>query len=55
MILDIKNSDFQTLKEDVLKYIKSLDIYQNIVNELNPSTIDLLASLIAGYASYTNF
>jgi len=54
-MLDIKTSDFLTLKNDILKYIKSLDVYENISKELSKPTIDLLASLIAGYASYTNF
>ena len=54
-MLNIKNSNFNDLKEDVLKYIKSLDIYKEIVKEMPNSTIDLLSSLVAGYASYTNF
>ena len=54
-MLNIKTSDFSVLKNDIKNYIKSLDNYKEIVNELNPSTIDLLTSLIAGYAAYTNF
>ena len=54
-MLNVKTSEFNKLKEDILKYIKSLDNFDDIQKELTHSTIDLLASLIAGYASYTNF
>jgi len=54
-LLNVKTSEFNKLKEDILKYIKSLDNFDDIQKELTHSTIDLLASLIAGYASYTNF
>lgn len=54
-MLNVKTSEFNKLKEDILKYIKSLDNFNDIQKELSNSTIDLLASLIAGYASYTNF
>jgi len=54
-LLNVKTSEFNKLKEDILKYIKSLDNFNDIQKELSNSTIDLLASLIAGYASYTNF
>ena len=54
-MINLKSSSFKELKNEILNYIKSLDNFKQISKELNPSTIDLLVSLIAGYTTYTNF
>jgi len=54
-MLDIQNVDFNEIKENFLKYIKSLDNYKEIQAKMDNSTTDLIASLLAGYTSMTLF
>jgi len=54
-MLDIQKVDFNEIKENFLKYIKSLDNFKEIQAKMDNSTTDLIASLLAGYTSMTLF
>jgi len=54
-VIDLKHIDYSELKQDVHNYITNLSTYQDITQNIDAETLDLIEGLVASYAVYSAY
>jgi len=54
MLINLEHIDFNTIKNDLYKYLESRDDYKDVLKSIG-SNLDMFLSIFAGYATWSNF